>query len=80
MVDVEGISPGEPKNKDCGLAAANTLSTILSLSCYAHATQAVLASLGAPPVFKPLQAFKLHLQEEYRGFRWDVDADADIRF
>ena len=27
--------------------------------------------MGAPPVFEPLQAFELHLQEEYGGFRRD---------
>ena len=44
---------------------------MLPLSRYAQATQAALASLGAPPDFEPLQAFELHLQEEYKGFRRD---------
>ena len=70
-VDVEGASHGEYKDKGHALAAASTLSPILPLSHYAQATHAALASLRAPPVFEPLRAFELHLQEEFGGFRWD---------
>ena len=51
VVDVEGASPGEPKDKDFASATARTSSPILPLSRYAQATQTALASLGAPPVF-----------------------------
>ena len=61
VVDVEGSTP----------ATASTSSPSFSLSRYAHATQATLASLGAPPIFEPLRAFQLHLQEEYGGLRRD---------
>ena len=61
VVDVEGAVP----------ATATTSSPSLSLSRYAHATHAALISLGAPPIFEPLRAFELHLQEEYGGFRHD---------
>ena len=71
VVDVEGDSPSEPKDKGFAPAAASTSSPILPLSRYAQATQAALAYLGAPPVFEPLREFELHLQEEYGGFRRD---------
>ena len=51
VVDVEGASPGEPKDKGSAPTAASTSSPILPLSRYAQATQAALASLGAPPDF-----------------------------
>jgi hypothetical protein len=70
-VDVEEASHDEPRATGYAPAAASTSSPVLPLSRYAQATQAALASLGAPPDFEPLQAFKLHLQEEYRGFRRD---------
>ena len=71
VVDVKGASPGEPKAKDHAPAAASTSSPILPLSRYVQATQAALASLGAPPNFEPLRAFELHLQEKYGGFHRD---------
>jgi hypothetical protein len=61
VVDVEGAAP----------AMVSTLSSLLSLFRYVQATQTALASLGIPPVFEPLQAFELHIQEEYGGFRRD---------
>ena len=71
MVDVEGASLGEPKNKGFAPATASTSSPILLLSRYAHTTQAALAFIGVPLVFEPLRAFELHLQEEYGSFRRD---------
>ena len=62
MVDVKGTSPGEPNDKGSVPATASTSSPILPLFRYAQATQAALASLGAPPVFELLQTFELHLQ------------------
>ena len=44
VVDVEGASPSEPKDKGYAPAAAGTWSPILPFSCYAQATQAALAS------------------------------------
>ena len=38
VVDVEGASLGEPKDKGFAPAVASTLSPILPLSCYAQAT------------------------------------------
>ena len=61
VVNVQGISPSEPKDKGSAPTVASTLSPILPLSRYAQAIQAALASLGAPPVFEPLWAFELHL-------------------
>ena len=51
VVNVEGASLGEPKDKGSTPAAASTLSPILPLFRYAQATHAALASLGAPPIF-----------------------------
>ena len=68
---MDGASLGEPNDKGSTPAAASKSSPILPFSRYAQATQAVLASLGAPPVFEPLPKIELHLQKEYRGFRWD---------
>jgi hypothetical protein len=48
VVDVEGAAP----------TTASTLIPLLPLSCYAHATQAALTSLGAPPIFEPLRTFE----------------------
>ena len=58
VVDVEGASPGD---KDSAPVTASTSSPVLPFSCYAHATQAALASVGAPPLFEPLQEFELYL-------------------
>ena len=69
--DVEEVSPSEPKDKGSALTVASMSSPILPLSCYAQITHAALASLGAPPIFEPLQTFELHLQEEYGCFRRD---------
>jgi hypothetical protein len=71
IVDVEGVSLGEPTNNDLALVTANTSSPIHLRSRYAHATQTALASLGAPLVFEPLRVFELYLQEENGGFRRD---------
>jgi hypothetical protein len=58
VMDVEGGAP----------ATASTSSPSLPLFRYGQATQAALASLGAPLVFEPLRAFELHIYEEYGGF------------
>jgi hypothetical protein len=71
VVDVEGASLINSTAQGQALAAASASSPVLLLFRYAQATQAALASLGAPPDFEPLQAFELHLQEEYGGFRRD---------
>ena len=71
VVDMKGASHGEPKDKGFAPVVATTSNPILPLSRYVKATQAALASLGAPRVFEPLREFELHLQEEYGGLRWD---------
>ena len=71
MVDVDGASLGEPKEKGHAPASVSTSSSIFLLSHCAHATQAALASLGGLPVFEPSRTFELHSQEEYGGFRRD---------
>ena len=71
VVDVEGVSPGEPLPKGPTLVTPSISSLVLPLSHYAHATHTTLASLRAPPDFEPLRRFELHLQEEYEGFRRD---------
>lgn len=65
VVDVEGSSSDEPKKKGPTSVAMRTSSPLLPLSCYAQATHAALAFLGA------LLVFELHLQEEYECFHWD---------
>ena len=69
VVDVEGASLDEPRAKGHAPIAASTSSLVFSQSRYAQAIQAALASLGAPPDFKPLWVFEPHLQVEYGGFR-----------
>ena len=71
VVNVEEASPGKPKDKGSAPTATSTSSVIFPLSRSTQATQAALASLGAPPVFEPLREFELHLQEEYGGFHRD---------
>jgi hypothetical protein len=61
VVNVEGAA----------LVTASTSSPSFVFSYYAQSTQTALASLEAPPIFKPLRVFELHLQEEYGGFRRD---------
>ena len=71
VVDVDRVSPNDPRAKNYAHTAASTSNPILPLSRYAQATQTALASLGAPPDFEPLRTFELHLQKEYGGFRRD---------
>ena len=60
VVDVEGASPSESKDKGLISTAASTSSPIFPLSRYAQATYAALASLKALLVFEPLRAFELY--------------------
>lgn len=61
---MEEASLDDPRAKGHAPAEASTSSLNLPVSRY---DQAALVSLRAPPNFKPLRAFELHLQEDYKS-------------
>ena len=71
VVDVKGGSLDWPKAKSYASTTVSMSSPVLPLSRYAYATQAAIASSGAPPYFESLWAFELHLHEEYGGLHRD---------
>lgn len=68
VVDVEKTFSVDYKEKAYAFASVSAAGLVIPLSYYVQATQATLTFLGAPPVFKPLQIFHLHIEEEYEGF------------
>lgn len=61
VVDVQGPSHSEPKDKGPALAPVSTLSVVVPLPSFVQATQTVLAFLGTLPAFEPLWEFEVHL-------------------
>ena len=68
VIDVEGGSLDWPRAKSYAFTTVSMLSPVLPLSRYTQATQAAIASSGAPPDF---EAFELHVHEEYGGLHRD---------